>query len=164
MGITRNGRKFFGSLISNSYVNSERYKNQNNEVAVGRFGSTYNPYHFLGNSDVTVCGMDESVSSSAACALCLGIDDKMETLDDYFVGGTGLTSQKQSSIYHTENYMMLINNIVYNNTENDIIVKEVGLAAFSSDSSQSILLYRKVLSTPVTIKPDESYTFTLILK
>lgn len=102
----------------------------------------------------------------------------------FILVGSG-TAEPSSSDYKLENcisdltdcgqYLALssgnlfsVNRILQNNTDEDIVINEVGLynrpAYIDSDKGRTkLLLAREVLPETVTLKPGDSYTFTISL-
>lgn len=114
--------------------------------------------------------------------MILGSGDTPPTKDDYkldsFIPTTDLSVQNYYGTGPTleshPSYMLSITTSYKNNTNENITVKEIGIARsfllpFSSNNNTNyeirhILLVREVLQNPVIIKPDEITSFTVVIK
>lgn len=134
-----NGSTFNGVLYSSSVGT--------NSSACHYGGNGYAAYHVIigaGNTPVTVDDYDLADSSIMA-------SDKMQ-------------SQNQSANSNRNNGAV-VSTQWYNSSAAPITVKEIGLAFKNNSNNQysksvNVLAARKVLDTPVTIQPGETYVFT----
>ena len=188
MGFTKNGRKILGNILSNS-TNSDITKtfkdmgliDNTGLVCSGALSIPQYPSDKLAISSLFQGCNINSVNRNVGVAydyrymLCLGASNTKETLDDYTLESVPLTSKAVSQINSNDTYMIGFTNTVTNETDSTVTVKEIGLGirakGWKSSSSstteykgENCLLFRKVLDSPVTIQPDETYTFTLVLK
>lgn len=93
-----------------------------------------------------------------------GTDDTAVTYDDYTLSLASLTNVQYSwdgINYDAESktYSNTARFIFKNNTSSDITVKEIGIRTYGYQP-QSVLLYREVLETPITIPAGNSVTYT----
>ena len=99
--------------------------------------------------------------------LALGSSTTTPTFDDYSMEESDVTSQLTyingvvaRSIDKT---ILSLTQVFKNETANPITINEIGLGycyAYSATNKRAILLARKVLDTPVTMQPGETYNFT----
>lgn len=66
-----------------------------------------------------------------------------------------LTSQIEN------NEVIIIIDTITNDSSEDITITELGINTKICTSSGSCLIYREVLPKPVTLKPNDIYTFTI---
>lgn len=189
MGITRNGRKVIGALFTNSSGRSNqtmigdlKLTNQKGEMCSGvlnRTGYTYACISYLvGYYSTSCCDINkvlEEYSTSTSSfiyrlGICLGTNDTKETVDDYTMQSTGLKGKTSNIVRGGNGGILQITTSAYNNTNESITVKEIGIglwgvaSASNYSDGENCLLFRKILDSPVTIKPDETYSFSIILK
>ena len=188
MGFTKNGRKILGGIFSNSTSSDitksfkdMRLIDNTGLVCSGSLNLAVYPAEKLNISSLFQGCNINSINSGVSVAydyrymLCLGASDTKETIDDYTLESVPLTSKKVSQINSDNTYIIAFTNTVANETESSVTVKEIGLGirakGWKSSSSsttsykgENCLLFRKVLDSPVTILPNETYTFTLVLK
>lgn len=152
-----------GSVFSQS-ANIAKFMNGTNFS--GNIGSNYigrdNPgCHFCGTSD------------NGACHVMVGAGDTPLSADAYDMVDTSIiASDKLRSLRQGATYTMVSGTTITTQWRNEsaspITVKEVGLAykyaGGSYDKTINILLSHKVLDTPVTIQPGETYTFAYNIK
>lgn len=93
----------------------------------------------------------------------VGTNDTEPAATDYAIATTGLTrvstvANSCSSIKQFHN----VTSVYRNDTESDIIIKEVALSfgVNNSSNTKECIFFRKVLSSSVTIAPGEQYSFT----
>lgn len=99
--------------------------------------------------------------------LALGSSTTTPTFNDYSMEESDVTSQLtyingvvSRAIDKT---ILSLTQVFKNETANSITVNEIGLGycyAYSATNKRAILIARKVLDTPVTIAPGETYNFT----
>lgn len=144
-----NGKNMAGSATQNSICGTISY-----------FGSTSTACHYCG-------------SSSGTFYVMIGGGDTPPTKDDYDMADTSIVaSDKMRSMYQTASYTTNSGATVTTQWKNfsssPITIKELGLAYKRSsatyDKSVNILWARKVLETPVTVQPGETYAFSYNLK
>lgn len=99
----------------------------------------------------------------------IGAGDTPPTNEDYTLADQSImASDKMRSEYQSVSVSrangVVINTQWYNNSNAPIVVKEIGLAYKSGNQlynpSVNFLVGRQVLSTPVTIQPEETYVFS----
>ena len=130
-------------------------------------GYSFDFVPFLNKSLNTVIN-SAGINSNVKGGVCMGFgagskqvsleDYKLETIIDYL-------SYLSSSVVTTEEGY-IVTTSVKNNTSRDIIVSEVGLFGRGTDNNragQTFMLTRNVLETPITIKPNETKTFTITI-
>ena len=186
MGFTKNGRKFFGGAVNGNmtFGNVGTIKLTNGEIVdcatntssftAYRSGETIGDIFFKNGTSICDCTYEYGTSGGSSTrayyvGLCYGTSDVQESFDDYTLETTNLTGLNYSWIIGRDGFLLSFSNTCYNGTNEPITVKEIGLVVFpwvydDSSPKKASLLYRKVLDSPVTILPDETYTFTLIIK
>lgn len=126
---------------------------------------------YLNKSLNTIINSD-GISSDVKGGVCIGFGagSKQVSLEDYNLETIiNNLSYQSSSVETTEEGYTVITS-VKNNTSTDIIVSEVGIfcrgqGRFNGEdiSSYPFMLTRNVLETPITIKPNETKTFTITI-
>ena len=100
--------------------------------------------------------------------LFIGTGTTTPTEDDYKLESAVALASPFGSCTHTDNTTSVVRAFT-NDTEEDVTITEIGLYAFMSSQSSSsysgywrypVLVGRKILDAPVTIEPNETYTFT----
>lgn len=134
---------------------------------------SYNDFYilpFLKTSLNTIINSD-GISSDVNGGVCIGFGagSKQVSLEDYNLETIiNNLSYQSSSVETTEEGYTVITS-AKNNTSTDIIVSEVGIFCRSQSSqapglaSNPFMLTRNVLETPITIKPNETKTFTITI-
>ena len=103
---------------------------------------------------------------TTGCYICCGTGNTPESITDYKLDSFVELELVNGSVGFSVSKILSINTTFKNNTNSSITIKEIGLysrPATSTSVHSKILIYRKVLDTPVTIAPDEIYTFTITL-
>jgi hypothetical protein len=112
-----------------------------------------------------------SWSADTGVQIVLGSGDTAVTEDDYkldtmidptaatleYISGEVPVISSAKTIYH-------INNTLRNASANTLTIREIGLTArlaYSWQSNEAILLAREVLSTPVTMQPNQVLNFAI---
>ena len=132
------------------------------------------------NLSSVLYGTDYEYKSTTKKWIDVGFGDTAESADDYKLDVPNVTAQlvplassltcvSQSSETKNSEDIFACSAVFKNETEEDLVVKEIGLCSGNMQSSLSsfsdcVLLFRTVLSAPVTIAAGESYTFTLHVK
>ena len=133
-------------------------------------GSTYNGLLYSANVAINSSGCHYGGNGYAAFHVIIGAGDTPVTVDDYdladasIMASDKMQSQNQSTS-SSRNNGTVVNTQWYNSSAAPITVKEIGLAFKNNPNSPysksvNILAARKVLDTPVTIQPGETYVFT----
>ena len=113
------------------------------------------------------------ISSNTCGGVCMGFGagSKQVSLEDYNLETIiNNLSYQSSSVETTEEGYTVITS-AKNNTSTDIIVSEVGIfcraqsrhSGMDFESQYPFMLARNVLETPITIKPNETKTFTITI-
>mgnify|MGYP006916264981 CR=1 FL=1 len=103
--------------------------------------------------------------------LFVGSGDNPVETSDYKLENALVLDVLSASCIHKEDETTIVTRTFQNNTGENVIIKEVGLYMFCSQTSYGtyanenyyvpvIMLGRKVLNTPIIIANNESYTFT----
>ena len=126
---------------------------------------------YLNTSLNTIINSD-GISSNVKGGVCIGFGagSKQVSLEDYNLETIiNNLSYQSSSVETTEEGYTVITS-AKNNTSTDIIVSEVGIfcrgqGRFNGKEFYSVpfMLTRNVLETPITIKPNETKTFTITI-
>lgn len=121
------------------------------------------PLDFLNKSKQAILTSDDTTEG---VFIAYGNGTTIATSNDYNLEGeiTDLTLLG-NSVSITDNGYVVISSIK-NTSNEDIIVKELGI--FETSKSQyrvrsTFMLTRNVLETPITIKPNETKTFTITI-
>lgn len=101
----------------------------------------------------------------------VGSSDTAPTTSDVNLASRILSLTKTTSVaINPSNYssfMYSVQTTYKNNTNENITVKEVGIATsfinLDDSSNAGILIVREVLDAPVVIKPQKSYTFSITI-
>lgn len=151
--------KNFQSIFSNSNT-TIKYMN----------GSTFSGVLYSSSIATNSSGCHYGGNGYAAYHVIIGAGDTPVTVDDYdladasIMASDKMQSQNQSTT-SSRNNGTVVNTQWYNSSAAPITVKEIGLAFKNNTNnpyskSINILAARKVLDTPVTIQPGETYVFT----
>lgn len=108
--------------------------------------------------------------SSEGCILAVGAGETAENVADYNLASIITSSSilnvvAQSSVIYSNSYNSSLGTVartVQNIADDSLTIREIGLIARNPEN-QSVLLYREVLDTPVTLQPGKKYTFTIDL-
>ena len=138
-----------------------------------------NGSNFNGYASFNIVGYDASnchygsTNGYNAGHVIVGGGDTPVTKEDYdmadtsILGNDKLRSIKQTATYNGSNGAVLTTSW-RNDSASPITVKEIGAAykvnAMAYDKAYNILLARKVLDSPVTIQPGETYVFSYNFK
>lgn len=181
---TNNYKKIMGTAIStpqgsiSSTFIANIYGSSNPVIATDgeAYGYTASVYlkNFLGlycnscNEDCTenISSYSAGNRSTTGCYICCGTGNTPESITDYKLDSFVELELVNGSVGFSTSKILSINTTFKNNTNSSITIKEIGLysrPATSISAHSKILIYRKVLDTPVTIAPDEVYTFTITL-
>lgn len=145
--LTKNGNVFFGQktpTVSTSWIlTNGNILASNNGVSPSSLNNTYyNEFGIIvGSSDI-----EPSVND-----YCLKDEKSL----------TQISTSKTNSSSYTDDFMMNVQTVIKNNTNNNVVVKEVGLIA--RNYYGNILLIREVLQEPITIQPNKSYLFNMTI-
>lgn len=132
----------------------------NGAISLTYMGGTNNASHYCGNSSSTFHVM-------------IGGGDTAPTKNDYDMADTSIiASDKMVSMTQvasaTRESGTTVTTQWKNNSSSAIVIKELGLAFKRSSTAYSkaanILFARKVLDTPVTVQPGETYAFSYNIK
>ena len=124
---------------------------------------------YLNTSLNTIINSD-GISSDVKGGVCIGFGagSKQVSLEDYNLETiiNNLSYQSSSVVTTEEGYIVITS--AKNNTSTDIIVSEVGIfcrgqSQSGTNASHPFMLTRNVLETPITIKPNETKTFTVTI-
>lgn len=124
---------------------------------------------YLNTSLNTIINSD-GISSDVKGGVCIGFGagSKQVSLEDYNLETIiNNLSYQSSSVETTEEGYTVITS-AKNNTSTDIIVSEVGIFCRCQTTDDvefpyPFMLTRNVLETPITIKPNETKTFTITI-
>lgn len=150
----------FANIISGKIKNANAY--------VRRIDGTYESagVSALGNSSGTN-SIDLTAGNTTGLWIAFGSGTTEVNKDDYTLAEQ-LTDYTVISNTITLRYdvfdsdIMIVNRTIKNTGSSDMIVKEMALVyTYNSASGKSAILSREVLKNPVTIKPDEIYSFTI---
>lgn len=120
------------------------------------------------NTSLNTIINSNGISSNVTGGVCMGFGSgsKQVSLEDYNLETIiNNLSYQSSSVETTEEGYTVITS-AKNNTSTDIIVSEVGIFCRGVENYESgplFMLTRNVLETPITIKPNETKTFTVTI-
>ena len=146
---------------------------QQSNIAKFMDGSNFASYFNLGQMGYDNAGCIYGGSSSGGYHVIAGAGDTAVTEEDYDMADVSiLANDKLRPIQQTATYIHANGAVITTSYRNDsaapITVKEIGLAYKNSNQTYSkaanILVARKILDSPVTIQPGETYVFTYNLK
>lgn len=133
-------------------------------------GNDYYILPYLNTSLNTIINSD-GIISDVKGGVCMGFGagSKQASLEDYNLETIiNNLSYQSSSVETTEEGYTVITS-AKNNTSTDIIVSEVGIfcrgqeTRWNTKAYYPFMLARNVLETPITIKPNETKTFTITI-
>lgn len=168
--INNNFKKILKCLFT--YTNNETVNGlkliglNGTEIRESSDGHRILPY--LNTSLNTIINSD-GISSDVKGGVCIGFGagSKQVSLEDYNLETIIDNLSYQSSSVVTTEDGYIITTSVRNNTSTDIIVSEVGIFCRGQNNnyyaSHPFMLTRDVLETPITIKPNETKTFTITI-
>lgn len=124
------------------------------------------------NTSLNTIINSDGISSNVKGGVCIGFGagSKQVSSEDYNLETiiNNLSYQSSSVETNEEGYTVITS--AKNNTSRDIIVSEVGLFGRGQSrvdpdytSQHPFMLTRNVLETPITIKPNETKTFTITI-
>lgn len=128
---------------------------------------------YLGNLAYMSSNIHYGGNYSGGPHVVIGAGDTPPTVNDYDLADSSImASDKMASLTQATSWTKQDGTAVtvqwVNNSNAPITVKEVGLALKLSNTAYSkaanALVARKVLDTPVTVQPGETYAFTYGLK
>ena len=167
--INNNFKKILKCLFT--YTNTE----MNDLKLIGLNGtiiskSSSDKFHILPylNTSLNTIINSDGISSNVLGGVCMGFGsgNKQVSLEDYKLHTWIDNLSYQSSSVETTEEGYTVTTSVKNNTSTDIIVSEVGLFCLGRNINLSYppcMLARNVLETPITIKPNETKTFTVTI-
>ena len=102
----------------------------------------------------------------------VGFDDTAPTVNDYKLGDSNILDTNKltwvsSTSVNTEPYIRMVSSTYRNDGSDAVVVKEIGIVSKTNTANTNArngLLTHSVLSTPVTIAPGETFTFTVSLE
>ena len=164
--LTNNFRKILNYMFKNTTLLVK-----NNIVGLDGEIITYTredsiPLNFLKKSRQAILTSDNTETEGVFIAY--GNGTTIATSNDYNLEGeiTDLTLLGNSVSITDNGYV--VTSSIKNTSNEDIIVKELGIFETSSSFNQyanrlTFMLTRNVLETPITIKPNETKTFTITI-
>lgn len=168
--INNNAKKVFQVGISGGYIYGV---NINGAQTSYTLNETYALLALCGRDAVSP-GAALSLPYGGACVV-VGFGDTAEAPDDYGLADGNYNNVRLAVANYGKNSYVAGDIIsIYagytNNTGSNVTVKEVGIIGNPTGNSQAsggnnvCLLFRKVLETPVTIAPGETYIFSYRVK
>ncbi len=94
--------------------------------------------------------------------LFVGSGDTPPTPDDYKLENAAELKVLTASCIHYANGRTIVSREFFNNTDENVTIKEIGCYIFANTSPNQplVMIARKVLPTPVVIPEGQNYTFT----
>lgn len=140
--------------------------NDSNTKLIEVFGQNCSKYKEVGNDyNTNTSGAD---NNGCGLFIIVGNGATPPTTNDYKLNSFVELYPVSASVAYYQNGTTLTVTRTFKNTgAEDITVSEVGLcgsAASNTSINSNFLLAREVLSSPVTIKPNEMYTFTIAIE
>ena len=171
--INNNFKKILKCLFThiNPNINALNIIGLDGAKIIEQSGDSYVLQHILQylNTSLNTIINSDGISSNVIAGVCIGFGagSKQVSLEDYNLETIiSNLSYQSSSVGTTEEGYTVITS-AKNNTSTDIIVSEVGIFCrgqnLSSNVSHPFMLTRNVLETPITIKPNETKTFTVTI-
>ena len=169
-------------ILNNVKIGFRSYHNNTNEKLININGSATGGYISSGGASFTqsITGMNANppanllTLSAGYSILDIGFGNTPESASDYVLADGNAQNQCLTVVSYGKNTAALgeiLNN--YLNVRNDggsnVTVTEIGFYGDCTGSSSTAgnntsLLYRKVLETPVTIAPGETYSFNYVIR
>lgn len=124
----------------------------------------------LTNGQELGSGSSVSPNYTSTYKICIGTGNGQPSINDYnlenrIYGITTISSSFSFSNNYTKDYMFSVQTLFKNNTSEDIVVKELGIIRTGNSWSYDweMLISREVLQTPIIIKPNKTYAFSIII-
>lgn len=143
--------------------------NQNPNSSYG-----YNPsMFFISNNNAVYYGSGNSTTSYPSnWGVIIGDGDTPVTIDDYCLSGNQITDfTATTGVTVTQNGNKITGSINYTITNTgaaSFTIKEIGatcfMSAYSYGIAKRVMIYRKVLDTPITIAPGDSGIINLTIE
>lgn len=170
----KNNHEYRGSTLSYNYdanANTNTYTKEK---------ETYDWRGVVSQSECSGSSPDYASSIYNGFVVFIGTNDDTEnedvsietvSADDYCLNNSIELSVIGASCTHNSAEKTSVSRTFENNTEEDVIIKEIGCYVFktnvsgtATNSSQPVVMIgRKILSTPVTIPVGEQRTFTYVI-
>ena len=157
----------------NCFVCMQRSSSQNVTNFLGNSVSLYTSNVFKNVVGQTVGAYVETLSAGVS-AVDIGFGNTPESASDYKLADGNTSNQLLTIVNYGKNSAGIGDIInaylnVRNNDGANVTVKEIGFYTNPTNSgstggNNTVLLLRKVLDTPVTIAPGETYSFTYVLR
>ena len=172
--INNNFKKILKCLFThiNPNINALNIIGLDGAKIIEQSGDSYVLQHILQylNTSLNTIINSDGISSNVIAGVCIGFGagSKQVSLEDYNLETIiSNLSYQSSSVGTTEEGYTVITS-AKNNTSTDIIVSEVGIfcrgrSGQGGQASPPFMLTRNVLETPITIKPNETKTFTVTI-
>lgn len=159
--LTNNFKKM---IRGNNYNSYDGFSRSNSYESVGRMLANDNStYGYFGGSYGRAC-VEVGGGDAPAALTNINLADSNQLRDPSL---PKLTRTAGGIITRGDDDIISLQSVFTNNTSEDITVKEVGLYANLSTTNDQVcfgLFARKVLDTPVTIAPGETYSFIYTVK
>lgn len=158
-------------------VNNENLKNLKNEITtMAPYTSSQRPMAILCSTPIS---WGNTISGGASW-IDVGTGDTPESTGDYvmtdmnmFTGALSVLSLQ--SLTRSIGEIINLNIVVKNNGGSNVTIREIGILCNPSQSNASFpssisnanyecLIFRKVLETPVTIAPGDSYNINYVVR
>lgn len=171
----------FKNVLGNNYAKTDILKyitsnSKNSHVSIGALTYDYTTTTLTNNNieEQALYGWNEivhyinnaSTEGSNGLVLFVGDSDIEVTQEDYKLGNSVPLTVISATCTHANGITSVIRTF-QNTTEQSVTIKEVGLYVFRTGHSTAkdyqrylVMVGRKVLESPVTIEPNETYTFT----
>lgn len=141
-----------GDLITSTSTSPLRIISSN--TGITNYTTTDIPTYSSADGIALLIGSGTTAPSSSDYTL-----EKIIT--SYTVSGQSTYVPASSATY--DDVFLTITRVVKNETENSFTVSELGCFICNSTTSNTMLIAREVLDTPVTIAPGDSYSFTMTI-
>lgn len=110
----------------------------------------------------------DGVTNNEGLYILAGSGTTDPTENDYTLENVVPLTHMSGSVNHTSDNCISISRTLRNDSTEDVVINEVGLyfrpVYYAGDEFRTTtLLAREVLTSPITMKPRESYTFTFML-
>ena len=155
------------SNVVNSHVSVGTLSyNYTTTTAVSSYTDEQTAYHYNGIVQTLTSNTLSEYNEHNGLILFVGTGTTTPTKDDYKLESAVAFASPFGSCTHNSNVTSVVRTFT-NDTEEDVTITEIGLYVFhslcacnSNYSSYPVLVGRKILDAPVTIEPNETYTFT----
>lgn len=154
--LTKNGQSLFSpGLTSNGQPNDRNIKTTDGSTKTtgsAGYGTGKNIYNAINNINLIV-----GSGTTAATINDYSLESQVSSLT-----ATSSSNSGNRTPNYDDGYILSCSRTFKNNTANDVTINELGLVTYLQNIG-NFLIAREVLPAPVTIAPNASYTFSIVI-